>query len=848
MERNKTDAQVPRTALMRLLDSLMGKRVIYIHAPAGFGKTVSSVLWTEYRKELTNTKSAWISLDLYYNKLSSLCERFVFELAGLRPKSTVLQRLAEHPSFGTAPVEFTLRALSAYKADKGGSIFVLDDLHKIKNYEILNLLPDFFKRMPDNCIFLLLSREAPPDSFSEMAAKEELAVIDARFLQFSGEEINLLFEKNGQPITTKQADEILALTGGWAIGIRAMLLSKESSYNINLADRYFENFLREHVWERWDDRVKKFMTLVSVADKLTPEYSKWLVAEDRSLRKVSGAEILTGLARENAFLRESGENTFRFHDLFRDFLLKILAEQGKQKLNRQWNRAGDWFYKKADYFRAIEYYLKGKNDDGVAGSLHHMYDSHKSPSASIKETLQIIRMSVNDSIVKKHPFLLEVQAWSAYVEGRADEYEMYLDRYYKQFPKIVMQNPRSVINMAQFRCIDYRISLIQTMKTILLMPLKGNIIASTPSITQNMPVFHRSCRDFSELSLEMDRNIELFGKSIGVVVGEEFNVVKECLYAGFHYERGNLFEAEEHAMAACANIPDNCSAEIIFCAMMILAAVFFSGGNKTGSDKILDGVIEMIEIEKAFYLNTNFHACLVRNKLYEGDISAAENWLKNHSASLLETPIFYKLYQYFTTARAYIVLENYTDAIILLQKLLTLCQRYRRTIDIIEVNVLLAIVYWKRGRSGHGQPVALDHLEQAVVIASEYGFTQVFANEGADIATMLHRMQKRVVQKGYTGSISAGFIKTLYFAAVEASKHFKGLTGGRASEGLSFTDKQMTVIRLMCEGCSRSEIAEKMGLNTNGVKSHTTLIYKKLDVSNNLEAVMKIRELGILNG
>ena len=846
MGQAKPEAQVPRTALMQLLDSFLDKRVIYIHAPAGFGKTVSSILWLEYRKELAGTKSAWINLDAYCNKTSSFCERFVSELAGLRPDNTELQKLLKHPSFTTAPVEFTIRALSAFKNDFNECIIVFDDLHNINNEETLKLIPDLLKRLPANCIALLLSREAPSDSFSEIVAKDELDVVDARYLQFSSNEIKSLFENSGQFISPAQADEIRNLTGGWAIGIRAMLLSNESSYNINLADRYFDNFIKTHVWERWDDRIRNFMTLISVAEELTPEYCRWLTEKDKTLKNADSAKLLLGLARENAFLRKSGANTYRFHDLFRDFLLKMLAERGENEKNKQYIRAGDWFYNKADYFRAIEYYLKGGNDDGIAGSLHKMYDSHKSPSASVQETLQTIRISVNDEIVKKHPFLLEVQVWSAYVEGRVDEFETYLDRYYKQFPKIVLHNPRSAVNMIQFRCVDYRINLIQTMKTLHRMPFKGNFKAATPSITQNMPLFHRSCRDFSELSVDMEKNITLFGDSIGVVIGEEFNAVRECLYAGFYYERGKLNEAEEHALAACASIPDDCSSEIIFCSMMILASVLIAKGRKAEAETIIKNIKDIIEIKKALYLNANFQAFLVRIKLSGGDKKAAANWLQNNSTKLLDSPMFFKLYQHFTTARAYIVMENYTDALLFLQKILTLCRRYKRTIDIIEANVLIAIVYWQRGRTGHGQETALDYLTQAAAVAGEYGFTQVFTNEGADIVNMLHRMQKRVVQKGHTWDVPAGFVKTLYFAAAAESKRSKGLTGGRVSDKVSFTDKQVLVMRLMCEGRSRSEIAEIMGLKPNGVKSHTTLIYKKLDVSGNLEAVMRIKELGIL--
>ena len=112
---------------------------------------------------------------------------------------------------------------------------------------------------------------------------------------------------------------------------------------------------------------------------------------------------------------------------------------------------------------------------------------------------------------------------------------------------------------------------------------------------------------------------------------------------------------------------------------------------------------------------------------------------------------------------------------------------------------------------------------------------------------MLHRLQKRSVQSNYSGGLPADFVKTLYITAVAGSRLSKGLTGGELPDNLTFTDKQKTVMRLMCEGYSRNEIAKRMGLKPNGVVSHTTLIYKKLDVSSNIDAVLKIKDLGLLD-
>jgi LuxR family maltose regulon positive regulatory protein len=359
-----------------------------------------------------------------------------------------------------------------------------------------------------------------------------------------------------------------------------------------------------------------------------------------------------------------------------------------------------------------------------------------------------------------------------------------------------------------------------------------------------MPLFHRSFRDFSEYTLETDKAMNLFKKTMGVIVGDEFAVMKECILAGLLYEQGNLSKAHEHALAAMANIPQDCSPEIKFCGMMILAAVLHADEKNADADGILKNVEEMIEQNKAFYLSANLQAYLFRLKLAEGDKGAANEWLKDYGANPCDNPPFYKIYQHFTTARAYIVVGNYTNAALFLQKLLHLSERYGRALDVIEARILLAIVYWKK--SG-GQAPALSYLEQAAATANEYGYTQLFEENGAELITMLHRMQKRCVQKNYANSETSGaFIKTLYFAAIAGAKRSKGLTGGAVPDNMTFTEKQKQVMKLMCDGFSRNETAQIMGLKPYTVKSHIKLIYKKLNVSSNVEAVLKIKELDVL--
>jgi len=833
--------KAPRAALMGLLDKYSIRRAVYIHAPAGFGKTATSLLWLEHRKNLESTKQAIISLDAYDDKPSEFCRRFVLTLSSLQPENAALSGLTIHPAFAASPFDFALNAISLFAEANASYALVFDDLHVIKNEEILGFLPILIKRIPNDFTILLLSRTVPPDSFSEMVVKGEMALIDAEQLQFDQAEIRQLFEKNGKRVSHKQAGEIMDSTGGWAIGICALLLSQEKSYKTQLTDRYLENFLKTHVWERWDAPLKNFMLKVCVVEEFMPDLCDHLIAGDKQLKKVKSADMLMKLLNENAFLRLVGEDTYKFHDLFRDFLMRMLEQL--EETPKQYDKAGQYFYNKKDYFRSVQYYLKAENDDGVADSLFHMYN-YNSPYASIADTLSTASSSTNQRVVDKHPFLLEVKAWCAFVDGRADEFESYVDKYYEQIPKIIAKRPRSAIVHVFVRCMDYRNNFMDVVKSLRRTPFMGVARAYAPSLTQSLPYFHRGGRDFSELSHDMKKNLTIMEKTMGVAIGDEISVITQSIYAGFYYEKGKLCQAHQHALAACAAVNGNTSPEIKFSAMMILASVLFADGQmKNAAQAVLD-IESSIEQNGAFYLIPNLRAYKFNQLFWEGNKAAASQWLDDYARCPHGHIPFYKIYLHFTSARAHIAVADNNSAILLLKKLLTLAESYRRPLDITEALILIAIANWKKG--GSGLNIALDHLERAITIAYEYKYTQLFANEGAELVTMLHRLQKRTHQSTYQGNLPADFVKTLYIAAVSTAKHLKGLTGGTA-KNIKFTDKQKEVMRLMCAGYSRNEIAAQLGLKPNGVKSHTTLIYKKLDVPNSVEAVLKIRELGLLD-
>ncbi|MCL2500713.1 MAG: LuxR C-terminal-related transcriptional regulator [Defluviitaleaceae bacterium] len=829
----------PREALMRFLDGLSSKRFIYIHAPAGYGKSFSVRMWMARRA----APSAWVSVNNFSGrKPSEFCERFADALFALQPDNEALEEIVGHKSFSTAPFEFIKRALKvfrSYATDTAAYTLAVDDLHLVTNPHMLKTLPDLFHELPECTNLFILSRAEPPDGFSGFVVKNMMSVVDAEYLRFTENEIKTLFESGGHKLTALQASDILTSTGGWAIGLNAILLSGGYKKRRKLLSRYLETFIREQIWEKWEAKRRDFLIDVSVAEELTADFC------DAVTGKTNSADILDALVRENAFVSVDDEGIYRFHHLFLDFLRHGFERASEKRKNAVHQAAGNWFYKRGNYYKAVEHYIKSGNKKEVTRSLKRMYD-YNSPYAAIEDTLSIIRLSVGGSIVDEYPFLLEVQAWTAFVEGRGTDMEEYLDRYFKQLPKIILQNPASAQTALLLRCMDYRNSMIEVTKKLRRLPLKLFGQSNTPSLSQNMPHFHCSVRDFSEYVSEGDKGFVLFKKTIGVLIGEESEAIILLINGGLAYERGNLNDAYEYALSANTKVKDSFAPEIQFNAFMFLTSVLEAQGHHAEAQRVLDNTSAMIERHKAYYLNANFRAFICRLKMAKGDREAARDWLNHDAEPMQNTLSFYKLYQHFTTARALIVTGDLNMAILLLKKVYALCEQYRRTLGVIEANILLAIAYWKKVRGTQND--ALMPLEKAILTAREYGYTQLFANEGADISNMLHKLQKRVIQKDYAGALSALEIKSLYFTALTRAKHSPGLTGGRVSENLTFTRQQKTIVRYINDGLTQKEIAERMGIKPSSVKVHATLIYKKLDVSNLTDAIIKIRELGVPEG
>ena len=121
-------------------------------------------------------------------------------------------------------------------------------------------------------------------------------------------------------------------------------------------------------------------------------------------------------------------------------------------------------------------------------------------------------------------------------------------------------------------------------------------------------------------------------------------------------------------------------------------------------------------------------------------------------------------------------------------------------------------------------------------------------------AFVLQWLQYRFLVRAFPAEIYLGLIAAVFaglgvwvglkLARRPASAGFEKNTAAIASLGLTLREQE--VLALLAAGKSNKEIAQKMGVSPNTVKTQVASLYQKLEVQRRTQAVQKARELAII--
>ena len=224
--------------------------------------------------------------------------------------------------------------------------------------------------------------------------------------------------------------------------------------------------------------------------------------------------------------------------------------------------------------------------------------------------------------------------------------------------------------------------------------------------------------------------------------------------------------------------------------------------------------------------------------LGSGNLNAALQWAQERGLSIDDKLDDWRELEYIALAHIHIAQNMLDEADQLLQRLIENATAAGRVYMLIEMRLLRILIFTLKADTA----TALAELKLALALGEPGGFIMIFASKGKPVADLLEEIV--AVKKRDHDVSKAGF--SLSYAKNILSV-IKAGTPPKI-EGLMdpISERELEVLHLIAAGLSNREIAEKLFISLNTVKTHTKNINSKLDVNSRIQAVARAKELGLL--
>lgn len=389
-----------------------------VTAPAGYGKSTLLVEWVARERRAV----AWISLDRLDDDPSALLfliaaayERAVPERAGLATEigglgMSALGRGAPRlaATLGRSPVPFVL---------------LLDDLHELRSPACHDVLGVVLAGVPAGSQVVTASRTAQPH-LPRMRAVGDAVEIRASDLALGRDATEQIFADAHVAITPEQATTVTETTEGWPVGLHlAALIARDAphaAWRVSGDDRYVADYLHHEAMGKLEPAMQQFLRRNAVLDRLHGPLCDAVMEEPGSYGR------LQALEESHAFLTplDRSREWYRYHPLFREFLLGELRRSEPELIEKLHLRAADWFEAHGSLSMAVDHLLMTPEKDRCAQLVASLVPA--TYSAGEIATVQRWMSALGESTITAYPPLAVLAGWISALAGEAGEAQRWL--------------------------------------------------------------------------------------------------------------------------------------------------------------------------------------------------------------------------------------------------------------------------------------------------------------------------------------------------------------------------------------------------------------------------------------
>lgn len=893
---------VARPRLLARLEEGPYRKLTVVAAPAGFGKTTLVAAWLAARERTV----AWLSLDEADRDPGRLRAYLVAALERACPRADAALLKAA----GAASSDEALAALAHEVAVSCGElVLVLDDFHRLGDPAAEATVAFLLDHLPPGARLVLTTREDPALPLARLRARDELTELRADELRFTpAEAADFLRAATGRELDAALVEALEARTEGWAAGLQLAAVSLRGAVDaarfvasFTGSHRFVADYLVEEVLQRQPPEVRAFLLRTSVVERMCGPLCDVLTGDPAG----RGRATLQALERADLLLVPLDDERvwYRYHHLLGDVLRLRLHEERPDEVAGLHAAASAWLEAEGHRGDAVEQALASGDVERSAGLVERSwFETH---AQHRYETVRDWLDRLPDEVVRDRPGLAIAAGWTELMLGRLESVEprfaeadaalaaaaesargpgsasgadaagasqargqrvalaagrAYLAQARGELAATV-EHARRVLELdpdgttpwhgaaatlagiAAWRSGDLATAERQVAATRAAFLEAGELVDAI-SVTQVL----------AEILVAMGRlgaAAEAYRSSSRLAESLEGGAPADAadLYRGYAEvlrERGELDAARRtlrraREVAARGAVPDWRHRVETSEALLAIAR-----GDLDGALAHLAEAGRAVR-RTALPVPRPVAALEARVRLARGTWPEAAAWARSRGLTTADEPAFEREYEQLTLARVRLAQHAAEDDAEGLAATLAYLDRHRAAAEAggragvaIEATMLSALVRDALG----DRTAALAALDEALAVAEPEGWTRLFLDEGAPMRRLLDAAAEAGVRPGYVGALRAAAAPVVPGAATGAAAADPAT--GEPGWPEPLTERELDVLRLIAEGRSNQEIADRLGVALSTVKGYARNLFGKLMVERRTEAVARAREIGLL--
>ena len=891
---------VPRPRLAERLDEGLGRGVVLVCAPAGYGKTVLLAEWAQHGR----FPAAWLSLDPGDNDPARFWRHVVAALERVRPGITgrvgPLLGPPAPPSF-EGLVTALINELAAPPGDDE-ALLVLDDYHVIDSEPVHGSLGFLLEHRPPGLDLVLASRSDPPLALARLRARGQLAELRAAELRFTADETATLLQQmaagTGAAPTDADVAALTARTEGWAAGLQLAGLSLRGQPDVagfvaafTGSHRYVLDFLAEEVLDRQDEELRTFLLETSVLERLSGPLC------DAITGRAGSQALLDQVEREGLFLMPLDEvrGWWRYHHLFADLLRARLRQEQPAHVAVLHRNAAAWYEEHGLADDAIRHAVAAGEMLWTARLVEQHFDEFyflRGEAATIQQWLSALPAD----LIRYRARLLLSQAVMATVSGQAEAAEPLLDAA-ERAPAGSAEEPfeptagraaswlvnvpvlttllRSYLatlngdavgtadlasrGLAETREGEWMLSYSARGLLAEAEWLRGRLTAAERALVPRIARWREAgqptmiawvCHKLTQVQRAQGR-LDAAARTCRQVLeitappGRPPLPAAGPAYVGLAevtYQRNELDVALRDVTEGIALCRQFVYTPPLAIGLATLAWIRQASGDPAGALEAI-GEAGQAALGPPGLLNP-VPAQRARLLLAQGNLPAAACFVQQYGLGADDEPDYPREPGQLVLARVLLAQDRPGLALALLDRLHAAALAQDRTGSVIEIGALRALAL----AAGGDEAAAVTALAGTLLLACPEGYLRVFADEGPPMAALLGRL----VAAQRTGQAAAG-VPLGYLAWLQRAFGAAPPAPGPGRDTAAvpgivdpLTSRELEVLQLLAAGMPNQGIARQLVVSLDTVKKHVSHVLGKLGAASRTEAVARARQLDLI--